>query len=201
MVSGHPRVQLYLLNICAHANDPTVLVRVRWIIKTLKHPACTVGWLVWLSHWLSLGKATWISHGRNPIGTIQLYPPKNKQNHTQWWKFQIGQWKNLFVSLNVTLGPATLLMTSATEIPDVFNSPAQIYPQCYMLIHHYMNLRCVNVTDHSTIKGIHSAWVWCTRSYIIQELCDALDHTLYRNPKYLDMTCSFTITGIQNVQA
>ena len=33
-------------NICAHLKDPVVHVRVRWIVETLKHPACTVGWVV-----------------------------------------------------------------------------------------------------------------------------------------------------------
>ena len=61
------------INICAHVKDPVVLVRVRWIMKTLKHPACTVGWEARLCHsWLSPGKTTRISHGRNSIGTIQL---------------------------------------------------------------------------------------------------------------------------------
>ena len=60
------------MNICGHVKDPVVHDRVRWTMETLKHPACTVNWVVQLSHsWLSLGKATQISHGRNPIGTIQ----------------------------------------------------------------------------------------------------------------------------------
>ena len=58
--------------ICAHEKDPVVHVRVRWIMETLKHPACTVGWVARLCRrWLSPGKATRIFHGRNPIGTIQ----------------------------------------------------------------------------------------------------------------------------------
>ena len=32
-------------NICAHVKDPLVHVRVRWIVETLKHPVCTVGWV------------------------------------------------------------------------------------------------------------------------------------------------------------
>ena len=60
-------------SICAHVKDSVVHVRVRWIIETLKHPACTPGWGAHLYRsWLSPGKATRISHGRNPIGTIQL---------------------------------------------------------------------------------------------------------------------------------
>ena len=38
-------------------------------METLKHLACTVGWVVQLCHsWLSLRKATWISHGRISVG-------------------------------------------------------------------------------------------------------------------------------------
>ena len=59
--------------ICTHVEDPAVHVRVQWITETLKHPACTVGWVARLCRsWLSLGKATPISHGRNPIGTRPL---------------------------------------------------------------------------------------------------------------------------------
>ena len=59
--------------ICAHVKYLVVHVRVRWIMETLTHPACTVGWVARLCRkWLSRGKGTRISHGRNPIGTIQL---------------------------------------------------------------------------------------------------------------------------------
>ena len=59
--------------ICAHVKDPVVHVRVRWIMGTLKYPACTLGWVARLCcSSLSPGKATQISHGRSPIGTIQL---------------------------------------------------------------------------------------------------------------------------------
>ena len=59
--------------ICAHVKDPVVNVRVRWIMETLKHPACTVGWVARLCRsWLFPGKATRVSHRRNPIGTKQL---------------------------------------------------------------------------------------------------------------------------------
>ena len=61
-------------NIRAHVKDPVVHVRVRWIMETPKHPACSVSLEAWLRRgWHSAGKATWISHGRNPNGTIQLY--------------------------------------------------------------------------------------------------------------------------------
>ena len=66
--------------ICAHVKDPVVHVRVWWIMETPKkkkkknHPACSVGWVAQLCRsWLSPAKATRISHGRNPIETIQLF--------------------------------------------------------------------------------------------------------------------------------
>ena len=68
-----PPCAIACINIYAHVKDPVVHVRVRWIMETRKHPACTARWVARLSHsWLSLGKATRISHGRNPIRTIQL---------------------------------------------------------------------------------------------------------------------------------
>ena len=38
----HPRVQDACIKVWAHDKDPVVHVRVRWIMQTLKHPACTV---------------------------------------------------------------------------------------------------------------------------------------------------------------
>ena len=61
------------IDICAHGKHPAVHVTVRWIMKTLKHPACTVGRVVRLFRsWLSSRKAAQISQGRNCNGTIQL---------------------------------------------------------------------------------------------------------------------------------
>ena len=46
-------------DISVHTQDPVVHVRVLWIVETLKHPACAVGWVVQLFHsCLSLGKTT-----------------------------------------------------------------------------------------------------------------------------------------------
>ena len=43
--------------ICAHVKDPVVHVRVRWIMETLKHPACTLCWIALLCRsWLSPGE-------------------------------------------------------------------------------------------------------------------------------------------------
>ena len=45
--------------IFAYVKDTVVHVRVWSITETLKHPACTVGWVAQLCHsWLSLEKAT-----------------------------------------------------------------------------------------------------------------------------------------------
>ena len=44
------------VNICAHVKDPVVYVRFRWIMDSLKHPACAVGWVARLCRsWLPAG--------------------------------------------------------------------------------------------------------------------------------------------------
>ena len=51
-----------------HMKDPVVHVEVRWIMETLIHPACRVGWLARLCcSWLSLGKQL-----EFPMGEIQM---------------------------------------------------------------------------------------------------------------------------------
>ena len=73
-----PPCAIACINICALIKDLVAVVRVRWIMDTLKHPACTVGWVARLfCSWLSLGEATGISYGRNPNGAIQLYTKKS----------------------------------------------------------------------------------------------------------------------------
>ena len=68
-----PPCAIACIYIYAHVKDPVVHVRVRWIMVTLKHPACTVCWVARLCRsWLSPGNATQISHGRNRIRTIHL---------------------------------------------------------------------------------------------------------------------------------
>ena len=53
-----PPCSVACINICAHVEDPVVHVRVRWIIETLKHQACTVGWVARLCRsWLSPRKS------------------------------------------------------------------------------------------------------------------------------------------------
>ena len=67
-----PMCAMACFHICEHVKDPIAHVRVRWIMETLKHPAHTVGWAVWLCcGWFSLWKATRISQGKNPTGAIQ----------------------------------------------------------------------------------------------------------------------------------
>ena len=43
--SVHPCVQSHALTSVYGLIDPVVRVRVRWIVETLKHPACAVGWV------------------------------------------------------------------------------------------------------------------------------------------------------------
>ena len=68
-----PPCAIACINICAHVKDPVVYVRVRWITETLKHPACTVGWVARLCRsWLSPGKSNpnfqWVkSHWDNTV--------------------------------------------------------------------------------------------------------------------------------------
>ena len=44
-VSEHPPCANAGINICVPIKDLVAHVRVRWIMETLKHPACTVGWV------------------------------------------------------------------------------------------------------------------------------------------------------------
>ena len=68
---------IIMIHICAHVKHPVVYVRVQKIMETLKHPVCTIGWVVKLcSSRLSLRKATRIIQGRNPNGAIQLFKKK-----------------------------------------------------------------------------------------------------------------------------
>ena len=56
-VSVQPLCAIGCTYICVHVKDPVVRVRVRWIMKTLTHPACTVGWVARLYRsWLSPGE-------------------------------------------------------------------------------------------------------------------------------------------------
>ena len=49
-----PPCAIACINICAHVKDPGAHVRVWWIMETLKHPACTAGWVARLCRrWFS----------------------------------------------------------------------------------------------------------------------------------------------------
>ena len=65
-----PPCAIASISICTHVKDPIVQVRVRWTIETLKHSACTLGWVA--RSWLFPGKATQTTQGRNPNGTIVI---------------------------------------------------------------------------------------------------------------------------------
>ena len=83
--------------ICVHDIDPVVPVTVWWIMRTLKRPACTVGWVTRLCcSWLSLWKARWISPARNPIGRIQLVG-------VLWLKHEHDLWLNLQCDMSAVL--------------------------------------------------------------------------------------------------
>ena len=63
-----PPCAIACIYIHAHDKKPVVRVRVRWIIETLKHPACTVSWVARLC-------LSWLSRGRQPefpVGEIPL---------------------------------------------------------------------------------------------------------------------------------
>ena len=71
--SAITRIKIY-----AHVKDPVVHVRLRWIMETLKHPACTEGWLALLCRsWFSPGRTTRIFHGRYSYGTITILRSEN----------------------------------------------------------------------------------------------------------------------------
>ena len=78
---AHPVYAIACINMCAHAKDSVVHVRVRWIMETLKHPAYTVGCVArlcrsWLSPEFSMGE---ISLGQ--------YSCKKKNTHVTICKF------------------------------------------------------------------------------------------------------------------
>ena len=41
----NPPCAIACIYLCAHVKDSVVHVRVRWIMETVKHPACTPGWV------------------------------------------------------------------------------------------------------------------------------------------------------------
>ena len=66
--SKHPLAQSHAFTSVPRLKIPVVHVRVHLIMETLRHPACIRGWVAQLCcSWLSLGKATQIFYGRNPI--------------------------------------------------------------------------------------------------------------------------------------
>ena len=68
-----------------HVKDTVVSVRVRWIKETIKHPACTAGGVAQLCRsWLSPGKATRISHGKNLVRTMHLLETSKKEKESSY---------------------------------------------------------------------------------------------------------------------
>ena len=72
-----PPCAIACIYICVRVKDPVVHVRVRWIMETLKHLACTVGWVAQLcSSWRSPGKQPEFPLGEIPMGQ---YSGKKKE--------------------------------------------------------------------------------------------------------------------------
>ena len=64
-----PPCAIACISICVHVTDPVVHARVRWIMETLKHLACTVGWVARLCrNWLCPEKETRFSQDKIPLG-------------------------------------------------------------------------------------------------------------------------------------
>ena len=79
-VSIYPPCATACINICAHIKDLLVHVRVWWIMETLKHPACTVGWVAQLCcSWLSLEKQPEFPTGEIPFGQYICEKEKKKE--------------------------------------------------------------------------------------------------------------------------
>ena len=79
-----PLCAIACINIGVHVKDPVVHVRLRWIMETLTHSECTVGWGARLCRsWLSPGKKTTTEF---PMGEIQMgqcsCKKTNKQKNT-----------------------------------------------------------------------------------------------------------------------
>ena len=83
-VSTHP-CAIACINICAHVKDPVVCVRVWWIKETLKHPACTMDWVVRL---------------------LQLAFPGESNPNLPWKK---SQWDNTVVKKKKKNPPSSVL--------------------------------------------------------------------------------------------
>ena len=71
-----PLCAVVCLNI--RVRDPVVRVRVWWIMEILKHPACTVSWVMRLLQLAFLEESNLNLCGKNPNGTIQLLDLKKK---------------------------------------------------------------------------------------------------------------------------
>ena len=79
-----PRCAIAGIYFCAHVEDPVVHVRVGWIVETLIHPACTLGWVarlfrIWLSPGGGNGNFLW---EKIPLGQ---YTRKTYKEKKQKW--------------------------------------------------------------------------------------------------------------------
>ena len=76
-----PLCAVTCINTCAHLKDPGVHVRVWWIIETLKHPACIIGWVARLSQLaFPEEKPPKFPMGEIPLGQYSCKEKKEKKS-------------------------------------------------------------------------------------------------------------------------
>ena len=85
-----PPCTIACIYICVCVKDPVVHVRVRWIMETLKHPACTLAWVEWLyCSWLSLPNFPWEKSHRDNTAVKSFYEKKRKKRSCwRWWSWR-----------------------------------------------------------------------------------------------------------------
>ena len=83
-----------IVNIFSHVKDPVVHVSVRWIMETLKHPACTLGWVSRSRDSVAAGFPCG-KQSEFPMGEIQTgqYSRLKKKTHQKLATFQSRVWR------------------------------------------------------------------------------------------------------------
>ena len=133
-VSLHPIVQSHALpSVGTLKTVSSIHVRVRWIMETLKHPACIVGCVARLCRsLLSPGKATRISHWRNPKGTkysCNLKPNKHHFSGSQWTSGIQHKIPLLSYSSLSNSGPKYIPSQCLASIYTISIIPLTLHPQ------------------------------------------------------------------------
>ena len=124
-------------------------------METLKHPACTVGWVARLcrTQLVFPGKATRISHGRNPNGTMQLFKKKKTRRRRkklkQNWKLAVLNWLSV---VTLDLFPDCSFTSPNPSTPrEVYG--VKIYGSHFYCIHSFTYLLSVLFNASSRIQG------------------------------------------------